>query len=263
MASFKTFDIDQAFTPSSQVFVPCMIIVQARMMSTRLPGKVMQQILGKPMLFYLIERLRSVTSCHGIIVATSHNPKDDAIVNFCNQESLHCIRGSEEDVLSRFYAAAEAFGLETVVRICSDCPLIDPTIIERGLQCFQSKPDNFDYLSNTLLRTFPRGMDFEIFQVKALKQAFFEASSLYDKEHVTPFITKHPEQFRLANIGQKEDQSDLRLTVDTPEDFELIRRLFEELYPTNNQFTLKDIYAVLKEHTDWPLLNAHIVQKSG
>lgn len=261
MASFKNLDIDQISQDRQQAFVPTMIVVQARMMSTRLPGKVMKQVLGKPLLFYLTERLRSVQSVQGIIVATSHNSADDAIVDFCNQESLHCIRGNEEDVLSRFYAAAEAFGLETVIRICSDCPLIDPTFIEKALVYFQSS-DKFDYLSNTLERTFPRGMDFEIFRVGALKEAFFKATSGYDKEHVTPYIIQHSEQFRLGNIIQKEDQSHLRLTVDTAEDFELIRRLLEKLYPATHEFVLKDICNVLTKHPDWANINAHVLQKS-
>lgn len=243
-------------------FYPCMIVVQARMSSTRLPGKVLKNVLGKPLLFYLTERLRSVSSTEGIVIATTKNPADDPIVDFCNREGLHCIRGSEDDVLSRYVAACDAFGLEVAVRVTSDCPLIDPELIEKGLSCFRQHYQTLDYLSNCQTRTFARGMDFEIVRTEALKKAFFEATSASDKEHVTPYIWKHPELFRLADLCQRSDHSAYRLTVDTPEDFELIKRLLEELYPQSPEFSQEDIIQVLQKHPDWVKINAHVAQKT-
>lgn len=259
MRHFKIIDVPPI---KNLPFFPCMIIVQARMSSTRLFGKVMKEVLGRPLLFYLVERLRRVRFVEGIVIATSQNPADDPIGAFCDKEGLHCVRQSEEDVLSRFYTASALFGLDSFVRVTADCPLIDPALIERGLSCFAQNYNELDYLSNCLVRTFPRGMDFEIVKQGALQKAFFEATSSYDKEHVTPFIVNHPEKFRLANISQENDQSQYRLTVDQQEDFELVKRLLEALYPKNPEFTLEDIVQMLKIHQDWIELNAHVQQKT-
>lgn len=243
-------------------FHPCMIVVQARLGSTRLPGKIFKTVQGKPLLSYQLERLRRVTSVEGIVIATTTNPLDLPIVDYCNLEGLHCIRGSEEDVLSRYVAACDAFGLEVVVRVTSDCPLLDPKLLEKGLACFSEHYDTLDYLSICHERSYPLGMDFEIIRVDALKKAFFEAQTTSEKEHVTPYIWQHPKLFRLGNLQQKEDQSSYRLTVDTQEDFTLIEHIIKELYPKNPEFGLNDIITLLKKHPDWVSINAHVVQKA-
>ena len=249
--------------PSCRVgFIPTIIITQARMMSTRLAGKVMKEVLGISLLHYHIQRLRRVQNADGVVVATSQNPQDDVIFDFCKRDGVHSMRGSEEDVLSRYFAAASAFGADIVVRVTSDCPLIDPCIIDKAIGCFQHHFGDLDYLSNTIERTFPRGMCVEVFRFEALKTAFFEAKSAYEREHVTPFILRHKERFKQANFSQNSDDSSLRLTVDTPEDFELIKRILENLYPRNRDYTLQDIMELLKEHPDWKQLNAHIIQKT-
>jgi len=258
----RYFSDDQVFTPTSSRFLPCMLVVQARLGSTRLPGKIFRQIQGKTLLSYQLERLRQVNGLQGIIIATTINPLDIPIVEYCNREGLHCIRGSEDDVLSRYVAAAEAFGLEAVVRITSDCPLIDPYLIQKGLACFLANAESLDYLSICHERTYPLGMDFEIIRTDALKKAFFEAQTALEKEHVTPYIWKHPELFRLANMQQKLDQSQYRLTVDTQEDFSLIEHIIKALYPTNPEFTLKDVITLLEKHPDWLAINAHVKHKN-
>lgn len=258
----RHFAIEE-FSPTDTLpFFPCMIIVQARMGSTRLPGKVLREVLGRPLLFYLVERLRRVRGVDGIIIATSQNKADDPIASFCEKNGLHVVRQSEEDVLSRFYTASTLFDLKALVRITADCPLIDPGLIEKALFCFAANYDKLDYLSNCLDRTFPRGMDFEIMRKTALETAYFEAVSSHDKEHVTPYIITHPKQFRLANIEQKIDQSKYRLTVDQEEDFTLIEHLIKALYPKNPEFTLEDIVQMLTIHPDWQALNASVKQKS-
>lgn len=239
-----------------------MIVVQARLGSTRLPGKIFKPILGKPMLSYQIERLRRVKGVQGIVVATTTNPQDQPIVDYCNLEGLHCIRGSVDDVLSRYIAACAAFGLDAVVRITSDCPLIDPDLLQKGLALFLQNYESLDYLSICHERTYPIGMDFEIIRVDALKRAFYEAQTAAEKEHVTPYIWKHPELFRLANLQQTADHSSYRLTVDTHEDLELVERIFASLYPKNPEFSLKDVMALLEQHPDWLKINAHVQHKT-
>src|SRR5262245_4593031 len=236
-SAVQTFYAEEIEVSTKRTFYPCMLVVQARMLSTRLPGKVLKEVLGKPLLFYLVERLRRVTLADGIIIATSTNPADDVIASFCDSEGLHCVRGSHEDVLSRYYAACKAFGVELFVRITADCPLIDPLYIDKGLSVFS---DQFDYLSNSFTRTFPRGMDFEIVRFKALEEAHFKATLPYDREHVTPFIVKHPERFRHSSIIQRKDESRYRLTVDEESDFLLTKKIVEALYPKNREFGLSD-----------------------
>lgn len=262
MATRMQFYADVITDNHSQAFHPCMCIVQARMGSTRLPGKIFKPVLGKPLLTFLVERLRQIRGIEGIIIATTKNPNDNVIADYCDREGLHCVRGSEEDVLSRYEAACEAFGLEVAIRLTADCPLLDPDLITLGLACFSQQYDSLDYLSNTLVRTYPRGMDFEIVRVDSLKQAYFEAKSAFDKEHVTPYIYNHPEKFRLGNFRQKADQSAYRLTVDTQEDFEVIRLLLEELYPKKPEFRLADLLLSLQEHPDWIKINSQVVQKA-
>jgi len=262
MAKWMSFYVDEIEKSRPQAFYPCMCVVQARISSTRLPGKILKSVLGKPLLTFLVERLRQIQGIEGIIIATTKNPADNAIAEYCDHEGLHCVRASEEDVLSRYVAACEAFDLEVAIRITSDCPLLDPDLVSSGLALFAQKYESLDYLSNTLVRTFPRGMDFEIIRTDSLKKAYFEAKTAVEKEHVTPYIYNHPEKFRLANLLQKQDQSHFRLTVDTPEDFELIRLLLEEIYPKKPEFRLSDILLALKEHPDWIKINSHVVQKA-
>ena len=237
------------------------IIVQARMTSTRLPGKVLKKILGKPLLEYQVERLWRVKHAGEIIIATTTNDTDRPIVDLCNRLSVPCFRGPEQDVLARYYGAAREHRAEAVVRITSDCPLIDPQVVDKVIQFYFDHRLEYDYVSNTLERTYPRGMDTEVFPVKVLNEAFAEATAQPDREHVTPYIYRHPRRYRLANVAYSEDLSHHRWTVDTSEDFELIKRIITALYPANPRFTLQDCQNWLKEHPEWEKINAHIEQK--
>lgn len=237
------------------------IIIQARMGSTRLPGKILKPIMGRPMLDYLIERIHRVDTPHTLIIATTTNPQDEAIESFAKKENIKVFRGSEEDVLDRYYQTCCAYPAEIIVRITSDCPLIDPAIVDHAIHLLQNSKTPVDYISNTQQRSFPRGMDVEVFTFAALKAAANEATSAYDREHVTPFIYNQPERFHLANFAHTPDISKYRLTVDTPEDFLLISKIFEELYPNNKKFTLADILRSFKQHPEWKKINAHVKQK--
>ena len=238
------------------------IISQARMTSTRLPGKVLKPVLGKPLLAYQIERLRRVKGAAEVVIATTTNAADDAIVALCEELSCAFYRGSENDVLSRYYEAAAAFEADAVVRVTSDCPVIDPAVIDDVIDLFRlADRKRYDYVSNTLTRSFPRGMDAEIFSFPALVEAHAKAILPYEREHVTPFFYQHPEKFALGNVAHRQDESRHRWTVDTIEDFELLERIITALYPSHPAFTLGDMLQLLEGNPSWALLNAHVEQK--
>lgn len=236
-------------------------IIQARMSSTRLPGKILKKVLGKSLLEYQIERIKRAKSIDQIIVATTINECDNPIVGLCQQMEIPCCRGSEEDVLSRYYEAALEFHIDAIVRLTSDCPLIDPDVIDKVVYYFLENAGRFDYVSNTLARTYPRGMDTEIMSLKALEAAYNHAAESADREHVTAYLYRNPERFRLDSVRFQTDESRHRWTVDTPEDFQLIQKIITELYSTTPRFTLQDVLEVIKKHPEWPEINAHIEQK--
>jgi len=259
---YTQYELDTKLTETKQAFYPCILIIQARMGSTRLPGKVLLPVAGRPLLEHLVHRMRHVPHVDALVVATTTNPLDDAIAAFCNQHSLHCFRGSEEDVLARYYEAAKSFGAEVVVRITADCPLMDPGILTSAIAAFRQNYDDLDYFSNTLRRSFPRGLDIEMMRFSILEKAFFEANTSYSREHVTPFVIHNAHQFRLGNFFSRRDLSKLRLTVDTKEDFTLIQNIITALLPEKPDFTLDDIVALLEKHPEWKGINAHVRQKT-
>lgn len=238
------------------------LIVQARMGSTRLPGKIFKEILEKPLLYYEIERLRQVKKVDAIVIATTINPIDHAVVDFCHLEQIPLYRGSEEDVLDRFYQAAKSFSADVIVRVTGDCPLIDPKIIDAVIDCYLQSYPNFQYVSNTLHRSYPRGLDVEVFSFDALKKAAKEAILPSEREHVTPYIYSHPKEFALENVVHTPNESNHRWTVDTDEDFELISRILSVLYPIKPNFDMNDVLNLLRKYPEWKKINAHIQQKT-
>lgn len=238
------------------------IIVQARMSSTRLPGKVLKKIMGKPLLEYQIERLRRVESADDLIVATTTGAADDALVSFCESRQVGWFRGDEEDVLSRYHQACEKYRGDAVVRVTADCPLIDPDVVNQVIDTYLDAGDNWDYVANTIERTYPRGMDCEVFSAEILASAHREARAQSEREHVTEFFYRRPERFRLLNVSYPTDQSAHRWTVDTPEDLELIGRMLETLYPQKPEFTLEDCLELASRHPELSEINRHIKQKS-
>ncbi|MDR4433312.1 cytidylyltransferase domain-containing protein [Bacillus tequilensis] len=236
-------------------------IIQARMGSSRLPGKVLKKVLNKPLLEYQIERIKRAALIDDIVIATTTNENDKPIVELSKRLSLTYYCGSENDVLSRYYEAAKINKAETVIRLTSDCPIIDHRVIDKAVKFYLDSNGQYDYVSNTLDRTYPRGMDIEVFSVSALEKAHAESSLEHEREHVTPFIFLNPGRFKLANITYDENQNQHRWTVDTPEDFLLIKKIIEKLYPTNPDFSLEDTLALLNAFPEWSLLNARIEQK--
>lgn len=237
------------------------IIVQARMASTRLPGKVMLEVHDRPLLEYQLERLGRVADADSVVVATTDQAQDDRIADLCLALGVAVFRGDEHDVLERYSAAAAWIGADRIVRVNADCPLIDPSLVSTVIARFESAQPEADYASNILKPTFPIGMHTEIFSRAALESAHREAVDPVEREHVTPFIYRHPGRFVLVSIENEVDLSDLRLTVDYPEDFALINKILSELYPLNPQFEMMDVVELLRLRPDWRSLNAGLEDK--
>ena len=207
-------------------------IIQARMGSTRLPGKNMKKVNGKPLLWFVVERLRECKNLDEIVVATTDTKKDDVIEEFCKKNNIKCFRGSEENVLERYYQAASANNLETIVRITADCPLIDPITVDKAIDLFRESKT--DYVSNVASRSFPRGLDVEVFSFQALEKAFSEAEKDMDKEHVTHYIYNNKDKFKTTELKATDHlfRPELRLCVDTENDFKVVEEILSPFeYP--------------------------------
>ncbi len=234
-------------------------IIQARIGSTRLPKKIFLPLSGKPILWHVYQRVKRSKMINDVIIATTDLPEDDLVENFCIENKINFFRGSSDNVLSRYYFAAKQFQSEIIVRITSDCPMIDSNIIDEIIKLFLV--ENADYASNVLERTFPRGYDTEVFSFNALEKTFFEAKQNFEREHVTPFIYNHPEIFKLVSYKTDKHYSSLRLTIDTQEDYNLIKIIFDSLFGVNNFFGLNDVINFLKTKPELLKINQHIEQK--
>ncbi|OGG53721.1 hypothetical protein A2851_02440 [Candidatus Kaiserbacteria bacterium RIFCSPHIGHO2_01_FULL_53_29] len=234
-------------------------IIQARMSSTRLPGKVLLDLSGKPVLRHIVERVRMATAIEKIIVATSTDVSDDVVENVCRASEIAVFRGSPDDVLSRYLGAARMYGVDTIVRITSDCPLIDPKITELCIEKF--KEGSYDYITNCTTggRTFPRGLDVEVFTTAALERSCKEAWEQYQREHVTPFIWKN--EGNLFSIGPiieapSEYRRPYRLTLDYAEDYELLEHLYNKFYAEGTIVNVPKVLRYLDEHPKVVAINA-------
>ncbi|GMU86335.1 MAG: glycosyl transferase family 2 [Ignavibacteriales bacterium] len=234
-------------------------VVQARVGSSRLPYKVMLSLAGKPLLLRMLERVRAAKLTGTIVVATTEHPIDDIVVETARREGYEIFRGDENDVLSRHYHAARLFEADTVVKIPSDCPLIDPHIINRVIQFYIDHIGDYDYVSNLHPATFPDGNDVEIFSLSALQRAYKEAVQDFEREHTTPYIWEHPNLFKVGNVCWEtgEDFSMThRFTIDYEEDYLFIRSVYDHLYQRNPMFGLYDILQLLSHEPE--LLNLNI-----
>ena len=236
-------------------------IIQARMNSKRLPGKIMMEIRNKPILEILIERVRQCKTLDRIIIATTEQKEDDVIEEFCIKKKINYVRGSEKDVLSRHLLAAKE--TDVIVRITSDNPLIDPAIIDKGVKIYLE--NEFDFVSNYVPppRTFPDGMAVEIFSNNLLKEVNKKAKKPSEREHVTFFIWKQPEKFKIYRFEHGIDLSGYRFTLDYLEDFKVIEAILNSLYKKNPKFGLEDIINWLEEHSEIKNINTHIKPNQG
>ena len=234
-------------------------IVQARMRSTRLPRKVLADLGGRSVLGRVLRRLQRSTFIDRVVVATSTHLADEAIGNECARYGVPVFRGDEEDVLDRFYSAAKAFGAEIVLRITSDCPLIDPDVTDRVIREFVDRQP--DYASNALQRTYPRGLDSEVMSFAALERAWQQAQEPYQRSHVTPFIYQNPDRFEILSVENEIDYSEHRWTLDTNADLRFLRTVFERM-DNRDDFSWRDVLKLTEVEPELMQINGGVLQKA-
>jgi spore coat polysaccharide biosynthesis protein SpsF (cytidylyltransferase family)/glycosyltransferase involved in cell wall biosynthesis len=240
-------------------------VIQARMNSTRLPGKVLTEVAGVPMLTHVISRVQQAKSVDDTVVATTDDRDDELIVNYCSRNDVAYVRGPNQDVLRRTLIAAQTHDADVIVRITGDCPLIDPNVIDKTVKAFLDQYPQIDFGSNRgstgLARTYPIGMDVEVMTVQALQRADLEAKESYQREHVTPYLYEKEGRFRATSVDSGGDYGNLRWAVDTPEDLVFVRQIFERL-SGRREFGWEDILAILEAEPGLSAINASVRQKS-
>ena len=239
-------------------------IIQARMSSSRLPNKVMLKICEKPVLWHVVNRTSNSKKIDRIVVATSEDSSNDVVREYCADNGIECVSGSENDVLDRYYKALEYLGItddDLVVRITADCPLIDPVLIDEVIE--HHLDTGSDYTSNCIEPTFPDGLDCEVIKASALKDAWKNAKLKSEREHVTLYIRNHPEKFKISSYKGDKDLSNLRWTLDEKEDYQLIKAIYEELYFKDKIFNTKDILDLLKNKPILININSKYVRNEG
>lgn len=232
--------------------------IQARMGSTRLPGKVMLPIFERPVIWHIIDRLRHSKLINEIVISTSTNPLDDIIENFAKAEGIPYYRGKENDIMDRLYQTAKLFDADPLVRITADCPLIDPKVVDTVVKKFLDNRGEIDYVSNTIKRTFPDGLDTEVISYEALQRAWKETTDEFWREWATMFFVEHPQKFRLLNVGYQRDLSKLRWTLDYPEDLRFVREVYKHLYQ-KGIFYMEDILELLEQHPEIAEINSKFI----
>ena len=228
------------------------------MQSTRLNGKVLEDIEGRPMLWHVVKRASLAKLVDQVVVATSLGLTDDPIEAFCSVESIACYRGNLEDVLDRYYQAAKHFGATVIVRITADCPMADPLILDTAISAFRS--GDYDYVSNVIRPTFPDGLDVEVFTFAALERTWHEAKWQSDREHVTTYM-KSPARFTTLNFSNPKDLSDMRWTVDEPDDLRFVRAMYR--LADDPLFSMADALEILRDNPSLININSAIGRNEG
>ena len=235
--------------------------IEARMRSTRLPGKVMREACGRPLLALMVERVRRARTVDEVVVATTADAADDPIAALAGRLKVSVHRGPEQDVLRRVHDAAVSAGAGVIVELTGDCPLIDPALIDAAVEQFFAQP--CDYVSNCRVPGLPLGMAVEVFSLELLQVADREGRRPEDREHVSWFFIRQPERFRLVDVPVRPQHHapDLRLTVDEEPDYRLVRMVFETLYPQKTDFDCADIVDLLRRRPELAAINAHVQQR--
>ncbi len=240
--------------------------IQARSGSSRFPGKVLKKICNKPMLLLMLERLSKCELLDEIIIATTDNKKDEPIVELAKAGGYKVFRGSEHDCLDRHYQAVKKTNAKFICKITSDCPLIDPKVVDKVIKYFLENKNKFDYVSNVHPATYPDGLDVEIFSSFALEKTWKEAKSNQERAHTTTYMWKNPSLFRIGSVVMPQNQNLFlkeRWTVDYAEDFEFIKAIYENLYNNGEIFLMNDILKFLNERKDIKKINQHLVEKNA
>lgn len=231
-------------------------IIQARLGSSRLPGKIFLPLAGNPLLWHVVDRVSQTKMIDKIVVATSQSPQDDCVETWARQNGLHWYRGSEQDVLARYYHTATCFKAENIVRITADDPFKDPEVIDRVIELYQE--GGYDFAYNTKPATFPEGLDVEVFSIGSLEAALQDTKDPYDREHVTPYLYRYPHRFLQGNLTNDPDLSFLRWTIDTPADYQMAANIYDKLYGNGNLFLMQDILDFLEENPKMIEINQNI-----
>ncbi|MCK5016997.1 MAG: glycosyltransferase family protein [Candidatus Peribacteraceae bacterium] len=236
-------------------------IIQARMSSTRLPGKIMKDLSGQPLLWHVIDRVRTCRMIDEIVLASTANEKDEVLERFAKENDIKLFRGSEEDVLERYLHAAKKYNIDMIVRITSDCPLIDPKTVDKLIE--KHIEYRADYSSNILERTYPRGLDTEVFSTVLLEEIDKIATEKFQREHVTPYFYQKPSKYSLNNLvaEKKLNRPDYRLCVDTIEDLELIKLIYGKLYNPPDIVSIENVIDLLDKEPGLAQININIKQK--
>lgn len=235
-------------------------VIQARMSSTRLPGKVMMEIKDhKPVLYFVIKQLQHCKLMNKIVVATTILPEDNKIIDFCNKYKIESFRGNQNDVLDRYYKCAKQFALSTIVRITSDCPLIDPYIVDKGIKIFNS--NLYDCVSTNYFRTFPDGIGVEVFSFKILETMWKNAALPSEREHVTPYLYNHSDKFHIYSLEHSTNISHLRFTIDRINDLKLIQKIVQKI--KKEPILLNNILEVIKKEPTLLEINKDYIPNEG
>lgn len=236
-------------------------VIQARISSTRLPGKVLKKIEGKTILEHVINRVKAAKNLDDVIVATTVKKEDLEIVKLCAKLGISVFCGSENDVLDRYYQTARLFKADHIIRITSDCPLIDPQVTDEVIELYFQK--KADYATNTIPETFPDGLDTEVFSFKTLKRSWENAKLSSEREHVTPYIRNNSNIFKLVNLKSNINLSNKRWTIDEPEDFEFIKIIYKNLYPKDSLFGMEATLNYLRKNPEVEKINKNIIRNEG
>ena len=235
--------------------------IEARMSSTRLPGKVLLPVMGEPVLLHLLTRLKSVSSISEIVLATTINSNDDVLEDFASQQGINCYRGSEDDVMARVIAAAESVQADIIVEITGDDIIVDPQLVEQTIRMFMAH--NVDYCSNSHIPSYPMGMGAQVFRLSTLKHSASMTDKPLDHEHVTLHIRQHPELFKRIDLIAPPELHwpELGLTLDEPSDYKLLKKIIEHFTNNNPLYSCLDVINLLHSHQDWLTINSDVTRK--
>ncbi len=236
-------------------------IIQARLGSTRLPSKVLKKIENKTLLELYINRLKPSKLINKVVIATTVNIEDDAIEQLAEEINIECFRGSENDLLDRYYQCAKKYNGDIVVRVTPDDPFVDYEVVDRAIQIYLD--GDYDFVINHFEPTFPEGLDVEVYSINALKESWEKAKLLSEREHVFPYIQNNQNQFKIHNFKQDKDYSHLRWTIDHQCDFDMTKEIYSHLYKTKQIFLQNDILELLEKHPEIAKMNSHIKRKEG